>query len=61
MSLKGIIRFTKSSSWLHKEPPKKSDSMSDSTIQMFLELWQARCCDCFPGEAIPVPDHPLGG
>ncbi|GAB0194069.1 myocardial zonula adherens protein [Grus japonensis] len=34
--------------------------MTESVIQTLLELSQARCCDHFPGEPVPVPNHPLG-
>ncbi|GAB0202878.1 cAMP-dependent protein kinase inhibitor alpha [Grus japonensis] len=33
--------------------------MTESVIQMLLELSQAQCCDHFPREPVPVPDHPL--
>lgn len=26
---------------------------------MLFELSQVRCCDDFPGESVPVTDHPL--
>lgn len=37
---------------LHHEP--------ESIVQMLLEIQQAWCCDCFPGETVPVPNHHLG-
>lgn len=35
--------------------------MSESAVQMLLELQQAWCHDRFPGEPVAVPDHPLSG
>ena len=33
--------------------------MTKSVVQTVLELWQAGCCNHFPGEPAPVTDHPL--
>jgi len=38
---------------------QKSDHISSSFVQTLLELWQAQCHDRFPGDPVPVPDHPL--
>lgn len=34
-------------------------NISESTIQMLLELSQAWCCNQCPGEPVSVPDDPL--
>ena len=34
--------------------------MSESIVQMLLELQQAQCCDQCHEEPVPVPYHPLG-
>lgn len=36
----------------HKTKPCDPDH-----CQTLLEFWQAWCCDHFPGEPVPVPDH----
>ena len=33
--------------------------MSESIVQMLLDLWQAQCHDHCPEDLVPVPDHPL--
>ncbi|KAK4807096.1 hypothetical protein QYF61_018437 [Mycteria americana] len=37
----------------------KLNHMTKSVIQTLLELRQAWCCDHFPGEPVPVTNHPL--
>ncbi|KAK4818862.1 hypothetical protein QYF61_020081 [Mycteria americana] len=36
----------------------KLNHTTKSIVQMLLELWQAWCRDHFPGEPVPVTDHP---
>lgn len=38
--------------------PQKSHRMSESIVQTLLELQHAQCCEHFPGENVPVPQHP---
>jgi len=33
--------------------------MSESIVQMLLELWEAQCHGHFPGEDVLVPDHSI--
>lgn len=43
---------------LHRTP--QESKVSESTVQMLLELWQTWGCDhCF-GEPVPEPNRPLG-
>lgn len=37
---------------------QKSNQMSESVAQMLLGLQMAQCCDCYPGDPVPVPEHP---
>ena len=66
LSWKGPTGIIKSNSWVCKGPLKKiiiikkSDRMSESIVQMLIELWQVRCHDHSPRESVPVPDHSLG-
>ncbi|GAB0184693.1 hypothetical protein GRJ2_000934600 [Grus japonensis] len=56
--LEGTHKDHQSNSWLHTGPAE-SEQMTESIIQTLLELSQARRCDHFPGEPVPVPNHPL--
>ena len=38
---------------------QKSDHVSESIVQMLLELWQVQCHDHSPEEPVPVPKHHL--
>lgn len=43
---------------LHRSAQKSHDT-ADSIVQPLPELWQARCHDCFPWEAVLMPSHTL--
>lgn len=48
--------------WVHQKKNQKKnlpDQVSESIIQMHLELRHARCWDPCPGVPAPVPDHLL--
>lgn len=45
---------------LHKTP-QETHQVPGSIVQTFPELRQARCCNHFLGEPVPVPSHCLGG
>lgn len=66
---KRIIEYPKSE-WTHKDhwlqvlaphrTIQNSNQMSESVVQTLLELQQVQRHDHFPGETVPVHNHPFG-
>lgn len=59
LNWKRPTRSLKSSSWLHTGTPQ-NQTMSETIVQMLLDLQQAWCHNHFPEKTVPVPDHLRG-
>lgn len=55
-----IRQNIKFNSWACTGISPKVTLKPQSTVQTLLEHCQDWCCDHLPGEAVPVPKHPLG-